>query len=263
MHFAKTKEPGCLTSGMMLLLLLFLSTRYGGCQATDPDEEDTSVAGFSWGAESDFSSKYLWRGISINEGLVIQPNLFASFGNLSAGIWGNLVAFDRNGNQKRNEFDLIVTYSYSIGKLQVENTVMAYFYPGLKDDPPTCELYAGIGYPLGNFTLVSSVAADFVSYAGSLYFEHGLDYNLEITNNLFLDASLHFTWGNRKYFDSYVGTNRLSSNMVAAAVDLTYKPGGPVYYKPHFQLGRTTDREVSAYLSKFPGYFGLLIGFEL
>ncbi len=39
---------------------------------------------------ADFFSKYIWRGQKLNDDPVFQPGISATYGNLTAAIWGNL-----------------------------------------------------------------------------------------------------------------------------------------------------------------------------
>jgi hypothetical protein len=263
MHPGKPAGRTTWVRGILMILLTGCTSLAGATWPSGPGPNAKVPATFAWGLETDVTNKYLWRGITYNEGLVLQPNLFASYGNFSAGAWGNIVAFDKHQDVKQNELDLILTYAYSIGKLELDHTLTAYFYPGRPDDPPTCEFFLGAGYPIGAFTLVSSIAADLIAYPGSLYMEHGIEYSVDLTESLAIDAILDFSWGNRKYFDTYVGTKHLSSNMAGVGVQLTYKPGEPVYFQPHFRIYRCLNSDVASFLGKYPCAFGLLIGFEI
>ena len=215
---------------------------------------------WSWGVESDFSSKYLWKGITYNEGLLIQPSLWASCGKFSAGLWGNYVAYDRFHSEKVHEVDLIFTYSYSIGKFEIDHTVMFYYYPGLEDAPPTGEFFLGVGYPIGEFSLFSSATADFLSYPGNLYFEHGVDYEKELTEKLLLSTKVSLGWANGHFNETYIGTTKTSVNLIGADISLMYTTRGAVYLKPHVQVNRTASPDLLPFLGKYPWFCGLAIG---
>jgi hypothetical protein len=246
----------------LLIVVLMSSISFRETISQESSSVGDLQSGFAWGVEADATNKFMWRGITFNEGLVIQPNLFASFGNFSGGIWGNYVAFDRHGYARKHEIDLVLSYSWALGRLKLDHTFMAYFYPG-QEDPPTGEFFLTAGLPVGVFTIVTTVAADIVTYAGSLYLEHGIEYSLELGSSLTLDAALNYSWGNRTYFETYIGTDRISSGSAGVSLQMTYLPEGPVYFRPHFQLYRTLNREVAGYIGRFPTSFGLLIGFEI
>jgi hypothetical protein len=217
----------------------------------------------SWGIESDFNSKFLWRGINYNDGLVIQPNITASYQNFSAGLWSNITAYDHHNSMKRNEIDLLLTYTYALGKFEIDHTFLLYYYIGQEDAPPTGEFYTGISYPLGDFSLVSSFAADFLTYFSSLYFEQGIAYEKSLGKKFTIASSALLCWANGKFNDTYIGTPGTSLNQVTLNVEMTFNPGGSIWFKPHVQINRTLDKNKTAIMGTYPWFCGLLIGIEI
>lgn len=246
-----------------ITICLFLNSLSGISQDTGSLTGEKSKIPMSWGFETDFNTKYLWRGISYNDGLVIQPYLWASYGNLSGGLWSNITAYDRLDSIKRNELDLILTYSWTCGNFEIENTVMFYHYFAQEDSPPTGELNMNISYPFGDFSLVSGVTADFLTYFGSLYFEHGVVYERALGDKLNLASSALLGWGNGMFNSTYIGTAKTSLNLLSINVDLTCTPRGAVYFKPHIQISRTLDTGLIPYLGKYPWFCGILVGIEI
>jgi hypothetical protein len=237
---------------------MFLLGLNGICQ----DSGKKPKTPVSWGFDVDINSKYIWRGITINDGLVIQPQLWASYGNLSGGFWGNLTAYDRFNKVKGHEMDLFLAYDYNLGNFEINHTVMFYFFPTQDDVPNTGELYLGAGYPIGDFKLVSTVAFDFVAYLGSLYFEHGVEYEKALGEKITLGSSALLSWATGKFNDSYFGIKKTMVNLVGLNLNITYNPWGTVYFKPHIQVSKTIDQELYEPLGKYPWFIGLTIGFE-
>ncbi len=249
--------------GVFLVCGLLLAGIGARGQQSDQDAPGKTENPWSWGVESDFGSKYLWKGISYNEGLVIQPSLWATRGNFTAGLWGNYAAYDRFHSEKVNEVDLVFTYAYSIGKFEIDHTIMFYYYPGVEDAPPTGEFFLGVGYPIGEFSLFSSATADFLTYPGNLYFEHGVEFEKDLNEKLLLEAKLSMGWANGRFNETYIGTTKTSVNLIGADISLMYTPRGAVYLKPHLQVNRTADQDLLPYLGKYPWFCGLAIGIEL
>jgi hypothetical protein len=44
---------------------------------------------FSVSAGGDLVSRYIWRGLNVNDAVNIQPALSLSFGNAAVGVWGS------------------------------------------------------------------------------------------------------------------------------------------------------------------------------
>jgi len=249
--------------GIILAFCLCLNGFGGFCQENDIVSDAKVQMPLSWGIESDFNSKFLWRGINYNEGLVIQPNVWASYRNFTAGIWSNITAYDRHNSMKRNEIDLNLTYNYTLGKFEIDHMVLLYYYIGQEDSPPTGEFYTGISYPLGDFSLVSSLTADFLTYFGSLYFEHGIGYEKSLGKKFTIASSALLCWANGKFNQTYIGTPVTSLNLVTLNVEMTFKPGGSVYFKPHVQINRTLDNNKIDFIGTYPWFCGLLVGIEI
>ncbi len=246
-----------------LVFGLFLAGFNGVCQDSVQLVKETTVNKFSWGFSTDINSKFLWRGVSVNDGLVLQPDLSASYGNFTAGIWSNTTIYDRHHDLKDIELDPYISYSWSIGNFQIENSVMVFNCVGQQVSPTTAEVYLGVSYPIGDFILNTIIAADFVSCFGALYVEHGLFYEKQLNDQFTFGSSAVLAWGNAKFNDFYIGTTKTSMNLISLNAELTYSPKGGIYFMPHVQLGRTINSEISSFLGEYPWYCGLMVGFEL
>jgi hypothetical protein len=112
--------------------------------------------GIDFELTSDFFSKYIWRGQNLNDDTVFQPGISATYGNFTAGIWGNLDL--TNINDRSGDFFEIDYYldwsddlpgyegvGYSVG-------VIYYDFPGSYADgtrvPDTTEVYWGFNFDL-------------------------------------------------------------------------------------------------------------------
>jgi hypothetical protein len=217
----------------------------------------------SWGLEADFNSKYLWRGITCNDGLIIQPNLWVEYKNLSVEFWGSITAYDRYHSTLRHEMDLLLSYNWRLGNLEIDHSVMFYYYPGQDDAPPTGEAYLGLSYPVAGFFVLSNVTADFLRYQGSLYFEHGLAYEHGVSDNLVVGCSAILGWANRKFYQTYIAEIETSVNMISLNADITFTNKSMFYFKPHIQISRVLDKRLIPFLGTYPWFCGILMGIEL
>lgn len=247
---------------ILLFLCVLLTASAGFGQVADPQTGSGQTTPLSWGLSTDVNTKYIWRGITINDGLVIQPDLWLSYGNFSAGLWGNLTAYDRFNAVKGQELDMYLAYDYAIGKFEINHTLMVYFFPTQDDVPNTGEFYIGAGYPIQDFKLTSTVAFDFIAYFGSLYFEHGVAYEKALGDKLSVGSTALVSWASGKFNDSYFGVHQTMCNLLSLDLNLTYNPWGTVFFKPHVQISKTLDKELVPAIGKYPWFVGLMIGFE-
>ncbi len=100
---------------------------------------------------ADYFGKYIWRGQNLNDDPVFQPGISATYGNLTAGIWGSFDFTNINGRSSDLfELDYYLDYSgdmpgaegvgYSVG-------VIYYNFPGGLI-PDTTEVYWGLNFDL-------------------------------------------------------------------------------------------------------------------
>lgn len=248
--------------GVLIISFLTMGWEGYGQEQVKPQGVKLSEP-LNWGVSADLNSKYLWRGVSVNEGLVVQPDIYASWRNLTAGIWSNITLYDRHNLTREREFDFYLEYSWSLGNLIVDHSFMLFWYPGQEDSPTTGELYLGMTYPLGDISLTTVIAADLIEYLGSLYFEHGIAYEKELGDCFSFATSAVLGWGNARFNDAYIATIPTSLNLLSLDAELTYTPTNSWFVKPHIQVSKTLNKEISSYIGNFPWFFGVMIGIEL
>jgi len=187
---------------------------------------------------ADFYGKYIWRGQNLNDDPVFQPGLTATYGNLTAGIWGNLDTTninDRSGNF--SELDLSLDYSgdlpgikgvgYSVG-------VIYYDFPGAAADgttvPDTTELYWGLNFDLPlnpSITVYHDLDEAEGSYA-SLAASHSIEKILNLGPNtpVAMEICASLGWGSSSYNKYYWGTDQSKLNDLAFSVAFPFEIKG-------------------------------------
>lgn len=226
------------------------------------DSLDSVPSEFAYGFEPDFCNKYLWRGITYNEGFIMQPNIWLSYNDFTLAVWSNITLHDINDSIKRNEFDFSLSYSYSFMNLEIDNSFLYYIYPGQSDSPPTGELFFELSYPVGDFKLFTNFTIDVVEYLGAYYVEHGIEYENPLTSDLGISSSLSLGWASQKFNDTYVGVSKNTLSIISGNISLTYYPLDYLFIKPHMQLNKVVDKDLYPYLNKFSSHFGLAVGIE-
>ena len=100
----------------------------------------------------DMYSAYVWRGMTFNDGFVLQPSLDVALpGGFGVNVWGNFDLDDYGGRLNDDEFsELDVTLSYSLPLETVDLTmgVIQYTFPQQlgPDASDTIEIYASASY---------------------------------------------------------------------------------------------------------------------
>lgn len=159
---------------------------------------DVSISG-------DFASAYVFRGVTLNKGLVFQPGAEISglpipeqFGSLAVGIWGNYDIDDSDGavaGSSFSEVDYYVSYSLPVTVVDLGISYTYYDYPngGIADQ----EIGFSIGKGLGETGLYASLTANYGiagAVDGSWYVQAALDYEKELTEALTMSAGMNIAY---------------------------------------------------------------------
>jgi hypothetical protein len=162
------------------------------------------------GAQLDLFSSYVWRGVTLTNKPVAQPDLWVSFpgGNASITIGGwssiDLGKYDDPENDISQsgglssfnyaEFDPYAEVSFTTGKASITGGVVGYIYPndldeatngGLDSESNTWEAYGTVGFDVP-LAPELSIYYDFDKVSGA-YFEGGVSHSLALGESHTLD----------------------------------------------------------------------------
>jgi hypothetical protein len=208
--------------------------------APPPQAEEVPEPAFTFGADLDFNSRYMWRGLRMSEGAVMQPSLWASHKGFTFSLWSNIDLEDEPGRPNFNELDYTLSYWKEWMGFTWEPNVAHYTYPNT-GWPSTTELGLKVSRPVGPVTLFTSHWIDVQEVAGAYYGELGLEYERELAPKWTLQASGIFGWGSSRFNQAYIGPNETAANAFSVSLALTRSLGGGVYVRPHIQYSRLLD----------------------
>ncbi|VGO19882.1 hypothetical protein SCARR_01942 [Pontiella sulfatireligans] len=161
-------------------------------------EEKTAVvveeeAGMSVSVTMDFASAYVFRGVTFNDGFVIQPGIEAGgfglpeeYGAVSVGAWANYDVDDYDGNlasSEASEIDWYASYSLPtlIDGLDLFVGYCDYTYPNAEGTSDK-EANVGLGFDIAGIALGATAYYGIGgAVSGSAYYEFSAGYDLEIT----------------------------------------------------------------------------------
>jgi opacity protein-like surface antigen len=94
----------------------------------------------------DVNSAYVWRGITFNDGFVIQPSIDVTEGGFGLNVWGNIDGDDYDDTLDSGEFsevDITLSYGFDLEPVGVTVGYIEYLFPagGLG----TRELFLSLG----------------------------------------------------------------------------------------------------------------------
>jgi hypothetical protein len=145
-------------------------------------------------AEASVMSKYLWRGIALNEDPVFQPSVTLGMGGLSLNIWGNMDFTDYQDKKFHfTETDYTLDYSIELPILSVSAGALRYEYADIPGFTPTTELY--IGAESGVMGSPSLKIYQDVDKGKGTYIEVGAEQSIPVVPFASFDVSASLGWG--------------------------------------------------------------------
>ncbi len=157
-------------------------------------------------AALDAMSAYAWRGLTFNDGFVLQPSMDVSAGGFAFNVWGNLDVDDYDGAVDEGEFsevDLTATYTFKLGAIDASVGAIEYLFPGGAD--ATTELFAGLAYTLASgFTFSTKLYYD-VDQVSDYYLTAGVGYSHTLGDKTTLGFAGMVGYAGEDFADFYAG----------------------------------------------------------
>jgi len=240
---------------VLFILVILCFTKIGFAQ----EENSNSSPKFNF--ETVFANEYAWRGISYDEGLVIQPALTMSLDKWTFQLWGNIAAVEKDGFSKNHELDFLAQYTFEFGDLTLSPYLLYYTYPD-QEENAALELYLSAYYTLGDFTLGTTFSRDIKLGIPYLFGYHDIGYEKELNEKFTLNASAGFGWGTKNFNRYYVGMDKGSLNYVFADLSLNYALSENIVLKPFAEFYIIPDSEIKELTNSDIVNFGLSVSID-
>jgi hypothetical protein len=163
----------------------------------------------------DLYSAYVWRGITFNDGLVVQPSMDVAAGGFNFNVWGNFDIDDYDNSLDDGEFseiDLTLSYTVETGPLSVTGGYIEYLFPTTDAGgaPGTREIFLDVsGEPADGFILGATAYYD-IDEVEDYYLTPYVGYSLAMTDEVSVDfgascgyAGEDFALGGESGFHEY------------------------------------------------------------
>ncbi|MGD9948535.1 MAG: MltA-interacting MipA family protein [Desulfobulbus sp.] len=169
-------------------------------------------------AAVDVNSAYVWRGLTFNNGMVVQPSInVASDNGFTVNVWTNYDIDDYDGNVDEyhfSEVDLTASYAFKLGPVDTSVGVVTYTFPTTYPDnlagegtdfPSTTEIFLGLGYELGSgFSIAGNIYYD-VDQVDDFYVTAGLKYSYGINEKTALSLGGLISYAGEDFTEYYAG----------------------------------------------------------
>jgi len=219
---------------------------------------------FTYGAEMDFNSRYVWRGLLLDDGPVGEPSAWISAFGFTLTAYSNVAMTSASGDAGLRATGLTLTYDRDWEKLKVEAALDGYMGRQSSDieSQNTMEGSLKLSYPAGPLRVFTTHAFDVLAYRGSYFGEAGMEYGRQVTKNTEFTIAVRSGWASAKFNDVYIGVNKSAFNLVGVEGSGTYYLGSRMYFRPHIEFSSITDRRLRSQLAPANIVnFGLAFGF--
>ena len=216
-----------------------------------PAQLTDKESSFTYGAEMDFNSRYVWRGLLLDDGPIGQSSAWISAFGFTLTGWSNVAMTDASGVAGLNSGGLILAYDRDWEKLKLEAALDAYIGRMSSDieSRNTMESSLKLSYPAGPLRIFTTHAFDVLAYRGSYFGEAGLEYERQVTKSAEFTISVRSGWASSKFNDVYIGVDKSAFNFVGAEASLTCYLGSRMYFRPHIEFSSVTDRRLRGQLA--------------
>jgi len=230
---------------------------------TNQDSISDEGSDLQVGLNAGFCDKYLWRGVTWNKGLVIQPEVVLTYKDFSLSSWGN-IGLNKVDVVDYNEIDFTLGYYHSFNSFDIES-YLSYFYYLNQDFDATAEFNLGIYYPLGDFTLFARSSIDVLANLGGMYGEIGVDYEKELSDKFSLFGTVLTGLASKTFNEYYLAEfgypeeGKHSFNLVSGNIGLSYSPFESFYIDADFLINFNVDNEVRSALGSSTNLIELVL----
>lgn len=132
----------------------------------------------------DVASAYVFRGVTFNDGPVLQPGMEAEIGDFVIGVWGNIDLDDFDGTLEKGQFseiDVYAAYALPVEFMDIAIEYCEYTFPGAEGKAEReVALAFGMDVPLSP-TLLVAYGID-GGIKKDLYIELGVGYEMDVAD---------------------------------------------------------------------------------
>jgi hypothetical protein len=207
-------------------------------------EGQTDEAAITYGAGLTANSRYLWRGIVIDEYPVFQPSAWIAGYGFELDGWSDFALPNPETRFRCEELDFTLSYSAELAGLSLEPQAAAYVFPGATPSSPTGELSVRLSYPLGPVELSTSHSVDVLLTPGAYFGDLHLTFTHPLAASLLLAADIGTGWASSRFNEANLGVAQSAWNTAGGELALEWQPWGILTLRPHLDADVLVDRDL-------------------
>ena len=199
-------------------------------------------------------SKYIWRGLEVNEDPVLQPSLTVAYGGFSFNIWGNMDLTDFGEDEciytsdcesragQFTEIDLTLDYSHSFDKFTLGGGIISYQFPNWDESEDTHEVYVAMSYDC-LLAPALTIYYDFDEVDG-FYANFSVGHSFAINDKVGVDLSGNIGYGDSDYNIAYFGVDDRALVDVNCSIALPFQVTDKITITPMLNLTSVVDSDL-------------------
>jgi hypothetical protein len=196
-----------------------------------PDRPDGDTK-FTAGGELGLDSRFIWRGLALSSGPILQPAAWASAYRFSAIVWTSVLLTDEPPHRRVRSVVPSIAYTYSWDRFKIEPGVLVYWMGDDVAPRTTAEAYLTGDVAFGKLHLVSENYVDVKEYTGAYFGSIGPQ--VEISRDPWtFKGTLDLGYATADFNDAYFGVNGAALNVVEAGVEIRWDVSEHLYATLH------------------------------
>ncbi|MCF8070468.1 MAG: MltA-interacting MipA family protein [Desulfobacterales bacterium] len=157
-------------------------------------------------AAADINSAYVWRGLTFNDGIVVQPSIDIAANGFGLNVWGNLDIDDYDDTLDSGEFsevDITASYAFNLGPVAASVGYIEYMFPA--GGASTSEIFVTTGMDIGaGFSAGLELYYD-IDQVDDVYATASIGYALDLNEKLGLELGGLISYAGEDFAAAYAG----------------------------------------------------------
>jgi len=225
-------------------------------------QETARATKTTYGAESDFNSRFVWRETVLDKRRVSETEVWLQTHGVDLTLWGNVALSSLSDRSQLRSSGVSVSYERDWKKFTLEPSVELFSW---QDDPGSTNTVEGsvrLEYRMAFVRIFSEHAVDLAANKGGYFGEAGLSFERGSKKTR---AALELASGfaSTKFNDFNSGVAKPALNFLRAQIAVTRNLNSHFYVRPHFDFIHVADRRIREELgARNVSRLGFAVGFE-
>jgi len=131
------------------------------------DKMPAGAADADAGADLDVVSRYVWRGLALSKGPVLQPEVWASYRDLTVSAWANVLLTSEAELHRVSSAEVEAAYQFKWRRVEIDPVVTKYWFTDVGPVAGTTECAANGAVHFGPFALTTTQSLDVEATPGA------------------------------------------------------------------------------------------------